>query len=312
MTRKVILDCDPGIGDAVALCHALFDKRLEVVAVTAAAGNVTAAQASRNVQAIVERLDPPRLPRLGAARRGSTQAIDLLQLHGSDGLGNAGFEVSQLHHKHPSDKLISDEVRAAPGQVTIICLGPLSNVARAFQRDPQLPELVDRIIIAGGAVNGIGNVTPSAEFNVYYDPASARDIFRSPTTKTLIPLDVTQQVKFTLEFMEELPGEETRAGRLLRRIVPFAYRAYHQQLGQESIYLHEAVALAATIHPELFETVEMAGDVELSGELTTGATIFDRRLNQHSGSNMEVAIQVDAAAVKDSIVRGLSQAGAGS
>ena len=120
MARKLIIDCDPGIDDAVALAMALFDPRLEVVAVTATEGNVAARQASRNAQAIVERLDPPRYPRLGAATSPDhPPSVDGRRMHGEDGLGNAGFAVSQLHHPHLSDKIICDEVRNAPDAVTI-------------------------------------------------------------------------------------------------------------------------------------------------------------------------------------------------
>lgn len=309
MARKVIIDCDPGIDDAVAVCLALFEPRLDVVAVTATAGNVSAYQATRNVQAILERLDPPRLPRIGLATPAeNVPAVDGRRIHGDDGLGNSGFAVSELHHQRPSEKIICDEVRAAPGDVTIVALGPLTNLARAFRRDPELPMLVDRLIMTGGSVSGIGNVTAAAEFNIYCDPVSARAVFRSKTTKTLIPLDVTRQVAFDLNLIDEMPGERTRAGFFLRRVVPFAFRAYHQ-LGQESIYLHDAVTLVAALHGELFETVEMAGDVETAGELTAGATIFDRRPKPQWRPNMEVAVGVDVAAVKDCILRGLTRAG---
>ena len=310
MARKVIIDCDPGIDDAVALCIALFEPKIEVVALTAVAGNVSADQASRNVHAIVEQLDPPRLPRLGVASppECGTNA-DARHIHGEDGLGNSGFEVSELHHQHPSEKMICDEVRAAANDVTLVCLGPLTNVAHAFRRDPELPASVDRLIIMGGSVSGIGNATPSAEFNIYCDPQSAREVFQSPTTKTLIPLDVTRQVNFNLDFLDSLPRDTTRAGSLLRRIVPHLFRTYHQRLGQESIHLHDAVVITALVHSELFVTEEMAGDVETSGNLTTGSTIFDRRSNQQWRNNMEVATEVDAAAVRDSIMRGLSHSG---
>ena len=313
MGRKVIIDCDPGIEDAVALCLALFDPRLEVVAVTAVAGNVSHDQASRNVQAIIDQLDPPRLPRVGAAAApDSAPHVDGRLMHGEDGLGNAGLDVSQLHHQHPSEKIICDEVRAAPDEITIIALGPLTNIARAFQREPALPTLVDRVIIAGGSVAGIGNVTPAAEFNMFFDPVSAREIFRSPTTKILIPLDITEQISLTLDLVEELPDETTRAGSFLHKIVPYSFRAYHQQLGQESIHLHDVVALMAVVQPELFETTEMSGDVETRGELTTGATVFDRRRTRHWRPNMEVAVDVDTVAVTDCILRGLRYAGSDS
>lgn len=311
MPRKVIIDCDPGIDDAVALCLALFDPRLEVVATTATAGNVAADQATINVQAIVERLDPPRLPRIGAASPPDFgEPLDAREIHGEDGLGNAGFVVSRHHHRHASEKIICDEVRAAPDEVTIICLGPLTNVARALQRDPDLTRQISRLIIVGGSVTAGGNVTPAAEFNIYFDPKSAQTVFRAPLTKTLIPLDVTQKVPLSMSLLSELPDESTRAGKLLRHILPFLFRAYHQTLGQESVLLHDAVAIAAALHPELFQMTEMAGDVETRGSISTGATIFDRRSRRDWRDNMEVATDVDAAAVLDCLIRGLRQAGA--
>lgn len=309
MTRKVIIDCDPGIGDAVALCWALFDPRWEVVAVTAAEGNVPARQATRNAQAVIDHLDPPRFPRVGAASpAASAPAVDR-RLNGEDGLGNAGFAVSQLHHRHAADKLIGDAVRNSPDEVTIVCLGPLTNLARAFQRDPALPSIIDRLVIAGGSVATGGNVTAAAEFNVYFDPLSARAVFRSPTTKTVLPLDVTERIAFTLDVLEDLPDETTRAGSLLRRLLPFAFRAQHEALGQESMHLHEAVVLAAALHPELFETTDLYGDVEVSGELTTGATVFDLRSPAPNRPNMEVAIDVDVEAVSTAVLRGWWTAG---
>jgi inosine-uridine nucleoside N-ribohydrolase len=310
MPRKVIIDCDPGIDDVVALAMALFDPRLEVVAVTAVAGNVSAEQATINVQAIVERLDPPRYPRLGAATPAEdVPYIDSRHLHGPDGLGGAGLAVSQLARQHPSEKLICDEVRAASGDITIVCLGPLTNVARALQRDPELVNHISRLVIMGGAVRGIGNVTPCAEFNMYADPASARLVFRSPTTKTLIPLDVTDQVPWSLDLLEKLPDEYTRAGKLLRATLPYLYRSVRQHLGLESITLPDAVAIAALVHPELFKTEELTGDVETAGELTLGATIFDRRPTALHRGDMEVALEIDVAAVADTIVRSLAEAG---
>ena len=181
MQRKVIIDCDPGIDDAVALTMALFDPRLEVVAVTAVAGNVSAEQATINVQAVVEQLDPPRYPRLGAAAPPDhAPYVDSRHLHGADGLGNAGLAVSKHARQHPAEKLICDEIRAAPGEVTLLCLGPLTNVARAMARDAELLSLVGRIVIMGGSVKCVGNVTACAEFNIYCDPASARTVARTP------------------------------------------------------------------------------------------------------------------------------------
>ena len=310
MTRKVIIDCDPGIDDALALCMALFDSRLEVVAVTAVPGNVSAEQASVNVQAIIDRLDPPRLPRVGAAMPiEDGPAVGGVGLHGADGLGNAGLPISQLHHQHASDKLICDEIRAAPDEVTILCLGPLTNLARVLRRDPEVASMVSQIVIAGGSVGVGGNVTPAAELNIYCDPVSARAVFRSPITKTVVPLDVTGQVCLTLDVMDELPAGSTNAGSFLRDMLPFAFRAHHQIRGEESILIQGVVGLLTVLHPELFRTEEIAGDVEIGGHLTEGATVFDRRVNPLWRNNMEVALSVDATAAKDCIVRGLRRCG---
>ncbi|MCA9173253.1 MAG: nucleoside hydrolase [Planctomycetales bacterium] len=309
MTRKVIIDGDPGIGEAVALCMALFDPRLEVVAVTAVAGCVSAKQATLNTQTLIDHLDPPRMPRAGAAMDlEQAPPVTHVPSQGTDGLGNSNLKSVRHQHTHLSEKLIIDEVRANPDEISILCLGPLTNVARAFQRDPMLPTMIDRLVIAGGSWGGVGNVTPAAEFNMHYDPVGAREVFQSPTTKTLVSLDVTRRVPFHLDLIDQLPADTTRAGMLLRQIVPFYFRSYRQGLGTESIQLPEAVALIALLHPELFETEEMLGDVETRGELTMGATVFDRRPNVGLRSNMEVAISAHAAAITDSLVRGLRRA----
>jgi len=310
MPRKVIIDCDPGIGDALALVLALFEPQLDVVAITAVAGNVSAEQATTNVQAIVEQLDPPRYPRLGAAMPGDEVPFtDGRYLHGPDGLGGANLPVSQLVRQHLADKLISDEVRAAPHEITLLCLGPLTNVARALAREPDLVDLINRIVIAGGSVKGVGNVTPCAEFNIYADPVAARTIFRSPITKTVIPLDVTDQVVWTLDLLDRLPPDFTRAGALVRATLPYLFRSHRQHLGLESIRLPEAVALAAVVHPDWFQMEELPGDVETRGEITLGATIFDRRPNATRQADLEVALGVDASLVADYVLRGLAEAG---
>ncbi len=310
MLKKVILDVDPGIDDAMAMCLALFDPRVEVVAVTAVGGNVAPQLATRNVQAIVEQLDPPRLPRFGAASPPDDGLpVDSRHLYGVDGLGDVGVQVAELRVQHPAEKIICDEVRAAPEAVTIVTLGPLTNIARAFHRDPELPSMVGRIVMMGGTVAGPGNITPAAEFNIYCDPKSARTVFRSRSTKTLIPLDVTNRVVLTFDFLHELPDEMTRVGKLLRRIIPPAFRAFRQESGIEGIHAHDSVALLSVLHPELFVTEEMAGDVETKGDLTTGATVFDRRRIPVWRRNMEVAVDLDPAKVTQQIIRNLAQAG---
>jgi inosine-uridine nucleoside N-ribohydrolase len=312
-TKKVILDVDPGISDAVALAIALFDPSVEVVAVTAVGGNVGPDQATRNVQALIDQLDPPRRPRIGVASSPDDGLpANCAHLFGADGLGNAHYQVSELQHRHPSEKVISDEVRAAPDEITIVALGPLTNVARAFARDPGLPALVNEVIIMGGTAGGPGNVTPAAEFNIFCDPVSARHVFRSASTKILVPLEVTSRVMFTYDLLNQLPAESTRAGRMLRQLLPYSYRTHRQEFGLEHILLHDAVVLMAALHPELFELERTAGDVELAGELTTGATVFDRRPHRQWRPNMHLATTCDTIAVTEQIMQGLAAAGTAS
>ena len=310
MARKVIIDCDPGIDDAMALCMALFDPDLDVLAVTAVGGNCPPAQATRNVQAIIEQLDPPRWPRLGdASPPDGGLPVDGRYLHGVDGLGGTHFDVAELHHLHPSEKVICDQIRAEPeGSVTIVALGPLTNIARAFLRDPELPSLVGRIVMMGGAVAGPGNITPAAEFNIYCDPVSAQAVFRSHSTKTLVPLDVTNRIVLSYDLFNQLPEESTKVGGFLRKILPPAFRGYRQQFGLEGIHVHDAITLTAVTHPELFTTEEMAGDVETMGELTSGVTVFDRRRVPAWRHNMEVALDMHANGVTDAIIRALNDA----
>lgn len=310
MPRKVIIDCDMGIDDAVALCMTLFDSRLEVIAVTATEGCVTADQANNNLQAIVTELDPDRYPRLGmASSTEDAPPVDTRYLYGEDGLGNAGFESSNRQRAISAEKLIIESVRANPDEVTILCLGPLTNLARAFRRDPTLPSMVDRVIMTGGSLTAQGNITPCAEFNFYFDPTSAQEIIKSRTTKILIPLDVTREVTFGLEMMDDLPKIETRIGCFLRQILPHTFRSYRQQLGQEAITLNDAVGALALLEPDLFNYEPLACDVETEGELTRGVLVVDQRVMPEWRPNLTVARSAPQERVQQYIVDQLMMAG---
>ena len=309
MSRKVIIDCDPGIDDAVALMIALFDPRLDVVAVTSTAGNVNAEQAYTNLQALIEYLDPPRRPRIGMGPGPrSAPPVDSTFLHGSDGLAELNLNAAKLHQTHTAEKLISDKVREFPDEITLVGLGPATNIANCLQRDPTFAAQVGQIVMMGGSYNGVGNVTPCAEFNCHFDAESARRVFHSKTTKTLVPLDVCNQVTFGIDLLENIPKRESRVSHILNQILPFAFRSHRRHLAQEGICLNDAVALVTLLQPELFEPVAMGADVETQGDLTLGATIFDQRTVKTWTKNMEVMTSVDVAGVQDCIIRGLIQA----
>jgi len=278
-----------------------------VVAVTATGGNVAPRQASRNVQAIIEHLDPPRWPRIGFADEDQPLRTDGRELWGVDGLCGASLRIAELHQQHPSIKVLAEEIRSDPGGVTVIAGGPLSNIAALFQIEPELALQVGHLIIVGGTLEGPGDVTAAAEFNIYCDAEGAQRVFRSPATTTLLPRDVTSRVALTFDLLNYLPKESTAPGRLLRTLLPGAFQAYRQRLGLEGIYASEAVAIALAIHPELITTEAMPVDVEVDGALTYGATVVDRRPRTLDRPNMDVAVDIDAPAVIDFIQASLGR-----
>ncbi len=311
MARKVILDCDPGIDDAVSLALALFDPRLEVLAVTACAGTVDSEQSTQNLLSIIERLDPPRMPRIGAAtvpEQGVAVANATL-LHGEDGLGNARWAPTSRQHVMPADKLIAEQLRAHPGEVTLICTGPLTGIAKLMTRDPGALNMVDRIIIGGGSTSAHGNVSAVAEFNMHFDPISAQTVLRSATTKSLVPLEVTDSLTFGFELIDLLPAKYSKAGALLHTILPHLFRTSRQYLAQETISLQAVITLLFVLEPMLFETEEMVADVETTGELTRGMLVFDRRAARPARATMEVATRIDEDAARDSLINILKFSG---
>lgn len=308
MPRKVILDMDPGFDDAVALCVALAAPDLEVLAITATGGNVSPAQATRNVQALVEQLDPPRWPRIGEASSDQVLRTDNRLLHGEDGLCGAKFQVAELANRHMAIKVLGEEIRKAPGHVTLIATGPLTNLADLLRCEPDLAGSIGHLIMLGGTVAAPGNITAAAEFNLYCDAEAARQVFASPLTKTLIPIDVTSNLVFGFDFLERFKQIESRTSALLQRILPGAFRSYRQQLGIEGIHLADVIAIVAALRPALFTTKRMYGDVETAGELTHGATVFDRRANTSEQANMDVAVEMDSAGVEAVIVQTLESA----
>ena len=202
----------------------------------------------------------------------------------------------------PAEKLIIDTVRANPDDVTILCLGPATNLAKALQREPTLAAQIDQIVMTGGSMDAQGNITACSEFNFYFDPVSAKTILNSRTTKTLIPLDMTRQVTFGLNFLEELPAETSRCGHLLRQILPFAFRSYRQHLGQEAIQLNDAVGALMLIEPDLFQCELIACDVETEGLLTRGMLVSDRRNLPECRPNVNVVTGVMVEQVRQFVV----------
>ena len=309
MARKLIIDADPGIGDALAVVMAACHPELDLLAVTAAAGSVSGEQATRNLLALISLLDPPRWPRFGvsdgsAAAWSGSDLPPPTAFHGPNGLGDFPVLDVQLHQRHDSAKVMIDLVRSHPHEVTLLTLGPLTNVFRAAELYPAFLSELQSLVCQGGAYASAGNVTPTAEFNIFADPEAARHVLRQPCTKTLVPLDVTQDVVLTFNQYQRLnPGPETRFGQILAWTIPFALRAAHQHLGIEGISLSEIVALAAVTHPSLFERESGTIDIELHGELTRGMTVFDRRGIASWQQNIDVLTQSDSQGILDQFCR---------
>ena len=306
MAHKVVLLTDPGIDGAFAITLALFDPDIDLLGLAAAAGNVKAEQATRNAQTVVEQLDPPRLPRFGTALPVDYET-DGTKLHGPDGLGGAKFPCAQLHHKLASDKLISDLVRQFPKEVTVIALAPLTVLARAFDRDPELPLLMQRLVCLGGSWHEPGNANAVAELHFYCDPLAARQVLRCGAPVMLVPLDVTRKLVFSPSDLLQLPNPESRASRFLRTIVPFGIGATSNLYGVEGFYLKDVLGVAAVALPGAISTRPLAVDVETRGELTRGMSVVDARPAAPK-PNVDLAVGVDVQAVRDYMARILRSA----
>jgi inosine-uridine nucleoside N-ribohydrolase len=307
MARKIIIVADPGIDAAFAVTLAMLDPDLDLLGLAATAGNVPAERATRNVHVLVEQLDPPRWPRLGAALPVEYDR-DATDLYGPDGLGGAEFPCAQLHHPHPSDKLITDLVHLHPREVAVVLLGPATVFARALDRDPDLATLVERLVVVGGAWHEPGDASPVAEFHFYCDPAAARQVLRCGAPITLLPLDVTRKLVLSPAELAQLPQPESRAGRFLAQTVPHAIAPTASLYGVEGVYLSDVLGLLALTHPGAVSTRELPADVETRGELTRGMSVFDTRWSVRAKPNVDLAVGIDLRAARDYIHHVLAQA----
>ena len=304
--HKLVIDADPGIVDAVAIMIALLDPEIDLLAITATPGVVSGDQANHNIQTLINRLDPPKYPRIGSCEAGLKASISQLRdvptplLYGETGLGDCPTSAVTLASPHASAKVLVDVVRSNPREVTLLTLGPLTNITLACELHPTfLSELKSLVCLAGAVAVG-GDITASAEGNIYADPESARLILTSSIHKTLIPLDVASQLVLTFSDMDRLPHESgSRVSGVLDQLLPFALRAARRHLGLEGIELREVAALAALTRPQLFTRKVMAIDIETQGELTRGMTVFDRRGVRQWQGNIDVVHAIDADKVLD-------------
>lgn len=302
MSEKTIIVADPGIDGAFAIAMALFDPNVELQALLATPGNVSAEQATANIHILIEQLDPPRWPRLGAAPTIEYE-MDGKDLHGVNGFGGVTFPCSTLHHLLPSEKVLVEVVKQHPGQVSVICMGPCTVVARAIDLFPELPAAVKRIVCMGGTKKEPGNAGPVSEFHFACDPLAARQVLRCGAPIVLIPLDVMRQVLFSPTDLLGLPSDGSKACSFLRQIVPHGISATSSVYGIEGFHLKDVLGLAAVAMPKVIETQPASVDVETRGELTRGMSVFDSRPWHNPTPNVELAMHIDSQGLRDYVKR---------
>lgn len=280
----VIIDTDPGVDDALALLLAAGSPELEVLAVTTVGGNVTLEHATENAQRILPVAWHGRpLPPLYRGSAGGSETAEYV--HGADGLGGVSLHRNQAGKlSYPPGALLSPEpaaqamlsrIAARPDEVTLVTLGPLTNAAAAFRQDPETMRRVREVVIMGGAFCEPGNTGPVAEFNIFVDPEAAQEICDSGLPLRWIPVDVTHRCLLRQEQVERL--EESPRARFARAIAGFYMDYHHSGYGEYACFLHDPVAVAAVIWPELFRTEALRVDVETTGTLTRGMTVADFR-----------------------------------
>ncbi|MFD1911244.1 nucleoside hydrolase [Halodurantibacterium flavum] len=277
----VIIDTDPGQDDAFAILLALAAPQLDVLALTTVAGNMGLAQTTDNARRIVELAGRPDLPvHAGCDRPILRDPRPVPEIHGETGID--GWDWAPARHpprpEHAVDFLVRT-LSAAPEPVTIIALGPQTNIAMALRRAPAIRDRIARIVFMGGGYFEGGNMTPAAEYNILVDPEAARIVLRSGVPVTAVPLDCTHATPAPVGWSETLRARGGVVGGVVMAacagMMEFFEIYGNRKYGTRSRPLHDAVAVAALLWPDLFTGRLCPVDVECAGELTTGMTVVD-------------------------------------
>lgn len=294
--KKVVIDCDVGVDDALALILAFHSPELNVKAVSGVNGNVPLEQMFENIQKVLSLIQPKDKPLIakGADRPLKGKPLYAHSVHGQDGLGGAkigrkGGEEWWQFYAGPADELITKMARQYPDEMTLIAIGPLTNLALAIRKDPEGMRKLKEIVIMGGAVRTGGNITSYSEFNIFSDPIAAKIVLESKLSITLVPLDVTHQVSLTSQWMEQ-------------KVIPvnnsfskFAIEAagydctLHQFRNKEIVHLHDPLAVGVVIHPDLVKKQKLSLTVE-----TQEGEYFGKIVEGLGGSDIDVCLAVDA------------------
>ncbi|MEF3312260.1 nucleoside hydrolase [Paenibacillus sp. GYB004] len=306
--QKVIIDADTGIDDALALLLAVKSGRLDILGVTTVCGNVPLEQATANTLKVLKLLGKEgEIPVIRGA------ALPLLReprhetgVHGARGLGGAleEMEPGEAADGYAPDFII-EQARKHPGELSLILMTPLTNMALALRKEPELRSWIKELIIMGGVVSGPGNLTPVAEYNIFADPEAAKLVFHSGIPITLVGLDVTRKALLHESHVRQLAG--TEAGEFVEMCTSHYIERYSRMNGVRACALHDPLAVGVAIDRSIVQTRKLFVDVETRSELCDGQTVcdFQNRLNRIP--NVDVCLQVDEEQFLDMFVHYLKQ-----
>jgi inosine-uridine nucleoside N-ribohydrolase len=324
MPRRVIIDTDPGVDDALALILALQSPELWVEAITTVSGNVHVDLGTQNALTVLGLFPPERRPPVakGAERPLARPLYTAAHVHGDDGLGGVSrLRAAAGHLRYPpagaaltsadAVSYLLDCIRRAPGELTLIALGPLTNLAQALRRDARVVRQLAGLVIMGGAVTVPGNMTPVAEFNVYVDPEAAQEVFASGLPLTLIGLDVTERVRLTAEMIDQrVRPLGSSLGQFVVDCTAQAIQFSTRMERPPGMAMHDPLAVGALIDPTLVQTTPFSVQVETKGEFTAGMLVADRRPLQpilKPPANVNVALEVDGGRFLEMLLTRLQQ-----
>ena len=272
--RRIIIDTDPGVDDAMAIFLALRSPELKVEAITAVSGNVPLEMTLPNALRLVEIAGRTDVPVAGGASVPLVRRlITAKYVHGNNGLGGVEFPPAKLKPvSETAVQLISRLVRRDPGQITIVAVGPLTNIATLLRSDPEIARMIPQIVIMGGSLSG-GNITPAAEFNLYVDPEAARMVFDAGIPLTMVGLDVTEKVLLREEHVRALEGGQDAVSEAAGKIMRATLNRAHQGIDATVVAMHDPLTVASLIDPKLLKLADYYVEVETEGELTAGMTV---------------------------------------
>ncbi|MCH9674272.1 MAG: nucleoside hydrolase [Gammaproteobacteria bacterium] len=307
--RRIIIDTDPGQDDAIAILLALGSPELEVLGLTAVAGNVGLANTEANTRRVCElagRQD--MLVFAGCARPLMGEVVDASQVHGKTGLDGCGLPAPTmpLQAQHAVEWLIHTLREAPPRSITLCTLGPFTNIATALVQDPSIAAAIEEIVAMGGAIHRGGNITPTAEFNVYADPHAADIVFKSGVPITLMPLDVTHKALVTEERLRRFHELPAPLGEACHGMLSFYFRPNEARFGEAGSPLHDPCVIAYLIAPEIFSGKTISVAIETNSPLTMGMTVGDWWGASERAHNATVMNDIDAGTFFDMILNRLS------